>query len=240
MPPSVSDAATQKILVVEDNPKTAENLALYLNDAGYETTVAGDGRRGLGEARTGAFDLVILDLMLPGLDGLELCRRLRRESRVPVLMLTARALEDDRVRGLGLGADDYVTKPFSPREVVARVAALLRRAAWHDGSPGGDGRLRFGELTVDPERHVVHVGGRPAALTATEFKLLEALIRSPGRVFTRAALIDHALGHDFEGMDRTVDAHIMKLRRKIEPDRRRPTYIHTVFGVGYKLGADDA
>lgn len=231
--------AARRILIVEDEPKTAETLRLYLAHAGFEVTVVHDGRRGLAEAQSGRHDLVVLDLMLPGLDGLQICRALRADRSVPIVMLTARSTEGDRVLGLDLGADDYVGKPFSPREVVARVRAVLRRSG--KGQAPGAERYRFAGLTVDAGTREVTVRGRPVALTPTEFALLRAFVRFPQRVFTRDELIERALGEDFDGSDRTVDAHVMNLRRKIEVDRDRPEFIQTVFGVGYKFtGERDA
>jgi len=226
-----------RVLVVEDEAKTASTVRLYLERAGYDVTVAGDGRQGLEEALTGAYRLVVLDLMLPGLDGLAVCRRLRQESDVRLVMLTARTTEDDRVGGLDLGADDYVTKPFSPRELVARVRAVLRRT-----DPGewiGLRTLAHGGLVLDLERRLATVDGRPVELTTTELALLRVLLQSPGRVFRREELVVRVLGPDFEGSERTVDAHVANLRRKVEPDRERPRYVVTVFGTGYRLGGGD-
>jgi len=224
------------ILIVEDEAKTAETVRLYLERAGYEVELASDGRSGLALARSGRFVLVILDLMLPEIDGLTVCGRLRRETDVRILMLTARSTEEDRVGGLELGADDYVTKPFSPRELVARVRAVLRRS---DPNEGGPRRLSHQGLELDLDARAATVGGRRVDLTATELRLLRALLRTPGRVFTRAELIDHALGTDYDGSDRTIDAHVRNLRNKIEPDRTNPRYVETVFGVGYRLGAEN-
>jgi DNA-binding response OmpR family regulator len=221
------------ILVVEDDPKTAATVRLYLEDAGYRVDVATDGDEGLRAARSGDFDLVVLDIMLPRLDGTDVCRKLRVDSAVPVIMLTAKTTEDERIRGLDLGADDYVTKPFSPRELVARVRAVLRRGA--APTDEADSRLRRGELVIDFEARRVIEGGNDVQLTPTEFDLLCILARRPGRVYSRDELIESALGRDFLGMDRTVDAHIMNLRKKIEPDRRKPRYVQTVFGAGYRF-----
>jgi DNA-binding response OmpR family regulator len=228
----------RRVLIVEDDRKTAETLQLYLEHAGFTVQAAGDGDEGLAAARSWAPDVLILDLMLPGTRGLEVCKRLRAESSVPILMLTARTTEEDRIQGLELGADDYIPKPFSPREVVARVRAVLRRT-----DPGGGDTvevLRFREMEIHPQRQEVCLSGRPIALTRTEFQILLVLARSPGRVFNRAQLVDRAFGPHFEGFDRTVDAHIKNLRRKVEPDRARPSFIVTVFGVGYRFegGAD--
>jgi len=169
--------------------------------------------------------------MLPGIDGLEICRTLRTESDVPVIMLTAKTTDQDKLVGLDLGADDYITKPFSPRELAARVRAVLRRL------PGerGPAEIKHGELTVNFLKHEAFLEGKPLNLTTVEFKLLAALIKEPGRVFSRAQLIENALGHDFEGFDRTIDVHVLNLRRKLEPDPGHPRYIKTVYGAGYKL-----
>ncbi len=224
---------SKHILVVEDEAKTAATVRLYLEDAGYAVTVAADGESGLQAARSGDFALVVLDIMLPRLDGTDVCRKLRVDSDVPVIMLTAKTTEDQRIRGLDLGADDYVAKPFSPRELVARVRAVLRRGAPDDDAPAAP--LVRGELVIDAEGRRVLKNGKEITLTRTEFDLLQILALRPGRVFSRDELIDKALGEDFLGMDRTVDAHIMNLRKKIEHDRRRPRYVQTVFGTGYRF-----
>jgi two-component system, OmpR family, alkaline phosphatase synthesis response regulator PhoP len=225
-------APARRILIVEDDRKTAASIDMYLRHGGFRTDVARTGAEGLDRARDGKPDLVVLDLMLPGLGGLELCRTLRAESVVPIIMLTARSTEDDKLRGLELGADDYVTKPFSPRELVARIKAVLRRF-----DPAGE-RLCVGDLVLDLAARQVTVGGEPVALTAAELRLIEAFMRAPGRVFSRDELMDRALGGSSDGLDRpdrTIDAHIKNLRKKIEPDRAHPRRIVTVFGLGYKL-----
>jgi DNA-binding response OmpR family regulator len=221
-----------RILVVDDDDKTVASVRLYLEHAGFEVATAGDGPSALKMARaTPAPDLVVLDLMLPGLDGMEVCRRLREESAVPIIMLTARSSEEDRLVGLDLGADDYVVKPFSPRELAARVRAVLRRSlADADGPP-----IRVGALVIDPAKHEVQLAGARVALTPREFRLLEVLAKAPGRVFTRAELVERAFGAESEALDRTIDAHVVNLRRKIEADPSRPTLVETVFGVGYRL-----
>ena len=224
---------SKHILVVEDDAKTAATVRLYLEDAGYRVGVVSDGDAGLRAARSGDFDLVVLDIMLPRLDGTDVCRKLRVESGVPVIMLTAKSTEAERIRGLDLGADDYVTKPFSPRELVARVRAVLRRGG--DSGDEANARLLRGDLLIEVDARRVLNGGTEVSLTPTEFDLLLILARRPGRVFSREELIDKALGRDFIGMDRTVDAHIMNLRKKIEPDRRNPRYVQTVFGAGYRF-----
>jgi len=210
----------RSILIVEDDASTAESLELYLRAGGYDVTVARDGVSGLAEARSGRHALVLLDLMLPGMYGLDVCRELRRESMLPVIMLTARTLEDDQVRGLDLGADDYITKPFSPRQVVARIRSVLRR---HDGT--ADEVLRDGALEVDLAAARATVDGRDAALTPTELRILHALMRARGRVLAREELLG-------SGSDRNVDVHIKNLRRKLGAAGAR---IETVFGLGYRF-----
>jgi two-component system alkaline phosphatase synthesis response regulator PhoP len=223
--------AGKRVLVVDDDAKTVELVRLYLKRDGYRVLTAYDGIEALRLAREGHPDLIVLDLMLPGIDGLEICRTLRAESDVPVIMLTAKTTDQDKLVGLDLGADDYVTKPFSPRELAARVRAVLRRLP---GERGPD-QIKHGELTVNFLKHEAFLAGKPLNLTTVEFKLLAALIKEPGRVFSRAQLIESALGHDFEGFDRTIDVHILNLRRKLEPDPSHPIYIKTVYGAGYKL-----
>jgi len=221
----------KRVLVVDDDAKTVELVGLYLKRDGYRVLTAYDGVEALRLAREGHPDLIVLDLMLPGMDGLEVCRTLRAESDVPVIMLTARTTDRDKLVGLDMGADDYVTKPFSPRELAARVRAVLRRLP---GERGPD-EIKHGGLTLNFLRHEAFLSGRPLNLTTVEFKLLAALVKEPGRVFSRAQLIENALGHDFEGFDRTIDVHILNLRRKLEPDPSHPKYIRTVYGAGYKL-----
>jgi len=220
----------ERVLIVEDEPGIRKVVRAYLERAGYEVLEAADGEQALELAASRRPALVILDLMLPGIPGEEVCRRLRRDSEVPIIMLTARAHEDDRVAGLGLGADDYVVKPFSPRELVARVKAVLRRA----GRPAGE-PLRRGDLVIDPERHEVRRGDEVIPLTASEFRLLYALAREPGRVFTREELVARVAGEDFEGYDRTVDAHVKNLRQKLGDSARQPRYVASVYGVGYRF-----
>jgi DNA-binding response OmpR family regulator len=225
------EMSNKKVLVVDDDVKTVELVKLYLNRDGYRVITSYDGNEALQMAREAHPDLIVLDLMLPGIDGLEICRILRSESDVPIIMLTAMTTDQDRLTGLDLGADDYVTKPFSPRELAARVRAVLRRL------PGerGPEKIVQGALTVDFLKHEAFLDGKPLNLTPVEFKLLGALIKEPGRVFSRAQIIEKALGYDFDGFDRTIDVHILKLRRKLEPDPRHPQYIKTVYGAGYKL-----
>jgi two-component system alkaline phosphatase synthesis response regulator PhoP len=223
------------ILVVDDEPGIVTIVRDYLDRAGFRVLTAGDGETALRLARTERPSLVLLDLMLPGLDGLDVTRALRQDPAtggLPLIMLTARVDESDRVAGLELGADDYITKPFSPREVVARVRAVLRRA---EGPPTYNGVLHAGDLAIDLQKRAVRRGDTPIELTATEFDLLATLARQPGRPFTRAQLVDLVYGDDFDGYDRTVDAHIKNIRRKIEPDPREPRYIQMVYGVGYRF-----
>jgi len=219
-----------RILVVDDEAQIIDLLRSYLTRDGFDVEQAADGKAALSAFQRLRPDLVILDLMLPQLDGREVCRRIRETAQTPIIMLTARDEETDKLVGLELGADDYITKPFSPREVVARVRAVLRR-----GSREAVDLIRVGDLAIDLRAHEVTVGGKRVDLTPTEFKLLEALARHPNQVFTRMQLIDRVQGHAFEGYERTVDAHIKNLRGKIESDPRTPRYIVTVFGVGYKL-----
>jgi DNA-binding response OmpR family regulator len=221
----------QTVLVVDDEPRIAAIAADYLRHAGYAVLTAGDGAEALALARARRPDLVVLDLGLPRLGGLEVARTLRAERAVPIVMLTARVEESDRLLGLELGADDYITKPFSPRELVARVKAVLRRT--EKGAPA-DGLLRLGDLTLDPARLTVTRGEAGIDLTPTEFQLLATLARHPGRVFTRTQLLDAVRGDAGESFDRAIDAHVKNVRRKIEPDTRNPRYVLTVYGVGYK------
>jgi len=223
--------AGKKVLVVDDDEKTVELVKLYLNRDGYRVIIAYEGEEALRLAREAHPDLIVLDLMLPGINGLEICRTLRQESDIPIIMLTAMTTDEDRLRGLDLGADDYVTKPFSPRELAARVRAVLRRIP---GERGPD-KITYGDLTLDFLKHEASVSDRSLKLTPAEFKILGAMAKEPGRVFSRAQIIEKALGYDFDGFDRTIDVHILKLRRKLEPDPRHPRYIKTIYGAGYKL-----
>jgi len=223
------------ILIVEDDPDTVNLIGLYLGRDGHKVISARDGLDGLRLAREARPDLVVLDLMLPRLDGMEICRTLREEFTVPIIMLTARVEEDDRLAGLDLGADDYVTKPFSPKELAARVRAVLRRTA-RDAMERGPKELEFGDIKVDLRRWDVHVGATKVRLTPTEFRLLAMLITEPNRTFTREQIIDRVFGFDFDGFDRTVDAHVANLRRKLEVDGGEDRYVHTIYGVGYRFG----
>jgi DNA-binding response OmpR family regulator len=224
----------ETILIVDDEPKIVKTVRAYLESAGFRVMVAEEGQMALTVFRHEKPALVILDLGLPGIDGLDVARTLRRDSNVPMIMLTARVDEADKLIGLELGADDYVTKPFSPRELVARVRAVLRRA----GSEREPAPLPIvsSDVKIDLERRLVTVGGQTVELTPTEFDLLVVLARHPGRVFTRLELLDRVQGYAFEGYERTVDAHIKNLRQKIEPDPREPRYVQTVYGVGYRFG----
>jgi DNA-binding response OmpR family regulator len=223
--------AMARILVVDDEPKIVRLVRDYLEHGGFEVIIARDGREALMRARTEHPDLVVLDLGLPGLDGLDVTRSLRRDSEVPLIMLTARDSETDKVLGLELGADDYLTKPFSPRELVARIRAVLRRRERSEV----DETIRVGELLIDVPRLRAEVAGRQVALTGSEFELLATMARQPGRVFTRAQLLDAIHGQAIESYERAIDAHVKNIRRKLEPDPRRPRYLLTVYGVGYRL-----
>jgi two-component system alkaline phosphatase synthesis response regulator PhoP len=225
------------ILVVEDEPQIAGIVRDYLEHAGFAVIAAGDGAAALALVRARRPDALVLDLGLPRVDGLDVIRAIRRDSRVPILILSARGDEADRVAGLELGADDYVVKPFSPRELVARVRAVLRRA---DAVPLADERIETGDLVLDLVRRRVTVAGRAVTLTPTEFELLATLAREPGRVWTRSQLLDAVHGFSLETYERAIDGHIRNLRRKLEPDETSPRYVRTVHGVGYALAETDA
>jgi DNA-binding response OmpR family regulator len=227
-----------KVLVVDDDKKIVDLISLYLKKDGYQVLLAYDGQQALDLARSRQPDLVILDLMLPQLDGMDVCSILRAESHLPIIMLTARTTEDDKLAGLDLGADDYVTKPFSPRELMARVRAVLRRATRDEAS--GPSELGFGELVVDLRRHEARLRGRVVDLTPTEFRLLELLAGQPGRAFSRLELLEGVFGYEYEGLERTVDVHVMNLRKKIEPKPNRPRYVVTVKGLGYRFEGGEA
>ena len=221
----------QTILVVEDERQIAEIAGDYLKRAGFAVVVSGNGASALELARSRQPALIVLDLGLPRVDGLEVAKTLRRESNVPIIMLTARVEESDRLAGLEIGADDYITKPFSPRELVARVQAVLRRS----GSTSlKTDIVRLDDLVLDVPRLKVTRAGEPIDLTATEFQLLLTMARQPGRVFTRAQLLDAVRGDEIESFDRAIDAHIKNIRRKLEPDPRNPRYVETVYGIGYR------
>ena len=222
----------QRILVVEDEMQIARTLRDYLEVAGFEVTAVGDGESALASARGWRPDLVVLDLGLPGMDGLDVARELRRASTIPIVMLTARGEESDRIVGLELGGDDYLVKPFSPKELVARVRAVLRRTS---GAGTGAEVLRAADVEVDLTKMRVRVGDRPIDLTPTEFQLLSTLVREPGRVFTRGQLLDALHGVTIDSYERAIDAHVKNVRRKIEPEVGRPRYLLTVHGVGYRF-----
>ena len=223
------------ILVVDDEPKIATLARDYLEHAGFAVLIAGDGPSALTTIRQRRPDLVVLDLGLPGLDGLDVTRELRRDSTIPIVMLTARDDEFDKVLGLELGADDYLTKPFSPRELVARVRAVLRRT---ERPPDATETIRAGDVVLDLPRMRVEVAGTAVELTPTEFQLLATLAARPGRIFTRGQLLDALHGVAFETYERAIDSHVKNVRRKLEPDPRRPRYLLTVYGVGYRFTDD--
>ena len=222
------------VLIVEDDPHTVEVVRLYLRRDGHTVLTASNGKDGLRMAQEAAPDLVVLDLMLPEMGGLEVCRELRKESDVPIVMLTARVEEEDRVAGFELGADDYVTKPFSPRELAARIRAVLRRTA-QDREEDSPARLTYREITLDTQRRTTSVGQTSLNLTPTEYRLLAMFLREPGRTFTRDEIINRVFGYDFDGFDRTVDSHVSGLRRKLDAAAKDRGYIQTVYGVGYRL-----
>ena len=226
---------TQTILVVDDEPEIVKLVRAYLEEAGYRVMTARNGREALLVTRHEKPDLIILDLTMPEMDGLEFTRRLRQEKNTPIIMLTARVEETDRIIGLEMGADDYVTKPFSPREIVSRVRAVLRRV---QPEPTAVEVLRAGDLVLDRNEHSLTVVGQLADLTPTEFDLLATLMAHPGRAFSRMELLERVQGEAFAAYERTIDAHVKNLRAKIEPDPSTPRYVLTVFGVGYKFAKD--
>jgi two-component system, OmpR family, alkaline phosphatase synthesis response regulator PhoP len=225
------------ILVVEDDRPTAHLVELYLKRDGHRVLVSNNGRTGLETALAESPDLIILDIMLPGLDGIEFCRKLRQQSTTPIIFLTARSTESDKLFGLDLGGDDYVTKQFSPGELAARARAILRRLPSIEHPPGPVERT-FGELTINFSSRAVRVRGQKVELTPLEYRLLCILVAEPGRCYTRPVLIELAFGADYEGLDRSVDVHIKNLRRKVEPGQGSPLYIQTVFGVGYRFNPE--
>jgi len=222
----------RKILVVDDEKKIVDIVKAYLEREGYQVAVAFEGRTALDLVQRQLPDLIVLDLMLPEITGWDVCRTLRKESDVPIIMLTARDETTDKIVGLELGADDYVTKPFDPKELVSRVKAVLRRS---EGKRVSKGRLKVADLSIDIEKRLVRRGDETIKLTPIEFELLRVLAENPGRVYSRMQLLDLVQGDAYEGYDRTIDSHIKNLRRKIEPDPNKPRYIITVYGVGYKL-----
>ncbi len=225
-----------RIVVVEDELKILQIIRAYLEKEGFDVVTASDGSKALEIIKEAKPDLLVLDLMLPGLPGEEILARVRQSSDIPVIILSAKSSEDERIFGLNIGADDYLIKPFSPRELVARVLAQLRR--YKPASAPGPVFLSFndGQLVIDPEKHEVFRDRQGINLTPTEFKMLLLLAQTPGRVYTRAQLLEHAQGFSFEGYDRTVDSHIKNLRQKVEPNPNEPSFVQTVFGVGYKFG----
>jgi DNA-binding response OmpR family regulator len=225
--------ASQRVLLVEDERAIRDAVTAYLEREGYWVTPVADGAEALEQADRKAFDLVVLDLNLPKVSGEEVCRRIRDVSDVPIIMLTAKGAEEERIRGFEIGADDYLVKPFSPRELTARVRALIRRA--HAESDPQRDRMDFGDLVIDLRAHRVHLGGVEVELTASEYKLLVTLARYPGRVYPRMELVEKVLGYDFEGYERAIDSHIKNLRAKLDDDPREPRFIQTVTGVGYRF-----
>jgi len=226
---------SERILVVDDDREIVRLVRAYLEQAGYYTLTAYNGETALHMIRRDRPDLIVLDLMLPDRDGWSITRIVRGDeslARTPIIMLTARVEDSDKIAGLESGADDYIPKPFNPNELVARVRAVLRRAGDNFGQPHV---IQFGSILLDVDRHEVQIDGRPVELTATEFNILRAFMENPGHAFTRLELIEKGLGYTYEGMERTLDSHIKNLRKKIEPDPSNPTYIHTVFGVGYRM-----
>jgi DNA-binding response OmpR family regulator len=228
------------VLIVEDDHNTAALVATYLEREGFSTVLVHEGDRAIEAAQQANPVFVILDVMLPNLDGWEICRALRRNSNVPILMLTAREEEVDRVAGLAMGADDYVVKPFSPRELVERVKAILRRSKPLTAAPPASALLAYDGLELDPEKHRITRDGRPVTLTGSEYKLLHALMSAPGKAFSREELLNHCYRHGEVVIDRVIDVHIGKLRQKIEDDPSRPRYILTVRGHGYRFADDGA
>jgi DNA-binding response OmpR family regulator len=228
-------AEKRKILVIDDEQSVRDVATAYLQREGYSVHVAADGRAGLAAAERLQPALIVLDLMLPDVSGEEICRQIRERSDVPIVMLTAKGAEEERIDGLSLGADDYLVKPFSPRELVARVAAVLRRAGEVQTPLVPTLSFDGGRLQIDTERQQVTAEGRVVELTRNEYKLLVALASYPGRVYSRYELVDRVQGDDYDGFDRTIDAHVKNLRKKIEPDPRHPRYVETVVGAGYRL-----
>ncbi len=227
-----------KILVVDDEEKIVEVVKSYLENSGFKVYCAYSGKEALEMFTAANPRLVLLDLMLPDISGEELCRTIRKKSRVPIIMLTAKVEEESILNGLGIGADDYVTKPFSPRQLVARVIALLRRSEDEKMPLANVLSFNNGELTVDSIKHEIRKDGQPVNLTPNEYNILMALVKYPQKAFTRDELVYLVLGEDYEGYDRTIDTHVKNLRQKIEPDVRTPRYILTVYGVGYKFGGE--
>jgi len=230
--------ATKTILVVDDDAKTAELVKLYLERDGHKVLTAYDGNQALEVFRENHPNLVVLDVMLPGIDGVQICRILRDESDVPIIMLTARTRDEDKLTGLDTGADDYVTKPFSPRQLMARVEAVLRRTTEEPVPLAGEFSYNDGELVIDGMRHEVRKHGVPVSLTPNEYKILMTMAKYPTRAFSRDELIAFALGDEFDGFDRVIDTHIKNIRQKLGDDSKSPSYIITVHGTGYKFGGE--
>ena len=224
-----------RILIVEDEASFSEALAFLLTKEGFETAIAEDGRQAINMFNADGADLILLDLMIPEVSGVEVCRTIRTQSQVPIIMLTAKDAEIDKVVGLELGADDYVTKPYSSRELIARIKAVLRRGLTEDGSNQDQDLLEVGPIRLNIGKHQVFVSGNPVALPLKEFELLEFLMRNSGRVLTRSQLIDRVWGGDYYGDTKTLDVHIKRLRAKVEPDPANPVLIQTIRGLGYKL-----
>jgi DNA-binding response OmpR family regulator len=225
------------VLIVDDDQRAVEMISLYLEREGYQVLKAYSGTSALDLARSASPDLIVLDLMLPGIGGLDICRLLRQESEVPIIMLTARSTEDDKLKGLGLGADDYITKPFSPRELVARIKTVLRRSGGKAANADGAEEVSYGPLTVSFRRYEATIAGRPVPLTPSEFRILGALVREQGRVLSRQQLLELAFGYDFEGVDRNVDVHVVNVRRKLGFGSDGP--IKAVYGIGYKFEVNE-
>ncbi|MQG21446.1 MAG: response regulator transcription factor [SAR202 cluster bacterium] len=223
------------VLIVEDDPHTAKIVELYLNRDGHKVIATGDGTRGLDLARQINPDLIVLDVMLPNMNGIEICRILRLESDVAIVMLTARVEENDRLAGLDIGADDYVTKPFSPKELAARIRAVLRRTK-NDALRNGPDELKYENITINISDHSVEINGDSIQLTPTEFRLLVMFLKNPARVLSREQIISEVFGYDFDGYDRTVDVHVSNLRRKLELHGTLDNILQTAYGVGYKFG----
>jgi DNA-binding response OmpR family regulator len=229
----------QKILIVDDEPKITQIVSAYLEKEGYQVFIASTGKEALEYSESKGLDFIILDLGLPDMPGEEVCQRIRQRRDTPILMLTAKAEEGDKIEGLTLGADDYLTKPFSPRELIARIRAILRRVKGEREPQRDIISFDGGRLRIDVAKHEVFRSGEPVILTPNELRLLLALARYPGRVYTRSELIHKVQGYEYEGYERTIDAHIKNLRHKIEEDPRKPKYILTVFGVGYRFGGEE-
>lgn len=230
---------SKTILVVDDHDNVRMLLKDYLSEHGYRVIAARDGAEALAVVHRDQPDLILLDVMMPNLDGLEFLKIYRREHNVPIILLTARLAETDKVIGLELGADDYVTKPFGMQELVARIRAVLRRATTGSGTPTSEQIYRLGDLVLNRTTYSVTVGGLPVNLTPSEFELLSMMLEWPGRVFSRELLLERLQGNDYEGVERTIDVHIRNLRKKIEPDPTKPRYIKTVFGIGYRASSDE-